>query len=814
MKLKLQRKQHLPKTKLNNKQLYRQFFSLFLCALLLPCIIVGCGSHKLSEMSPSANTTECDTDNTGMGRYTETIMDLPSDLSGSVTRLFKMADDRLVLTDTTTSFLISKDNGNTWFSDEPVWHTRLLNDENYIMDMALGPDNTAAIIYEPNIDTADSDHLLPQLLLINPDGTQIPVSVGSTNDEPYLNKVFIMGGGRIFVTAFIEDHFNIYEIMKDGSNRLFLAMDEKAPEQLLLSDHLMIIYGSEYEYPLIYDVTSEAYLKDHVLSDFVSTHHAEVTLSAASKNPFYTADWYLFSEGDKSIYLAGQDGLYRHTIGGAAMEQIIDGNLSVLSDPSYNITGITLLDNHEFFAAFGNHKLVRFTYDSNIPVKPSEILKIYSLENNDTIRQAITLYRIDHPDVYIEYDVGMSDDGVVTEQNDIGVSDADAITREDAIKKLNTEIIAGNGPDVIVMDDLPFSSYIEKGLLKDLVPTLNELNDKEPLFANIMDAMKSGDGEVYALPSEIQLPILFGDQSVISQMNDLESIADTAESMKQKYPGQDLIGTYTAEDILRLLTVASAPSWTTEKDAVNTQSISAFLEQAKRLYDVQTENFNEESPEIYVVGAQRNKSDTLINLKVIEYVGGYLPSFTCGVLYSPHTYAELSSINRISGFESCDWRAMNGQNDHIFIAKTIIGISQTAHNAECAEDFLQVCMSAPNQSNLYNGLPVNKTALNDVFSSDKAPSASSDPALDDQPYDSEFLADSDGNLISIDIYHPNEESIAALCTCIEDADTPYITDQVLEAAIYEHGAAYLQGNISLEEALDAIEKKLTIYMTE
>ena len=43
-----------------------------------------------------------------------------------------------------------------------------------------------------------------------------------------------------------------------------------------------------------------------------------------------------------------------------------------------------------------------------------------------------------------------------------GMGDGDSVTREDALKKLNTRIMAGEGPDVIVLDDMPVDSYIEK----------------------------------------------------------------------------------------------------------------------------------------------------------------------------------------------------------------------------------------------------------------------------------------------------------------------------------------------------------------
>lgn len=49
---------------------------------------------------------------------------------------------------------------------------------------------------------------------------------------------------------------------------------------------------------------------------------------------------------------------------------------------------------------------------------------------------------------------------------------------------------------------------------------------------------------------------------------------------------------------------------------------------------------------------------------------------------------------------------------------------------------------------------------------------------------------------------------------IEAADTPYIEDTVLENAVYEGGIPYMRGEMSLEDAVTAIEKKIWIYMAE
>ena len=45
-------------------------------------------------------------------------------------------------------------------------------------------------------------------------------------------------------------------------------------------------------------------------------------------------------------------------------------------------------------------------------------------------------------------------------------------------------------------------------------------------------------------------------------------------------------------------------------------------------------------------------------------------------------------------------------------------------------------------------------------------------------------------------------------------DTPYVEDTVLEETVFEEGDKYISGQQSLEEALNAIEQKIAIYLSE
>ena len=72
-------------------------------------------------------------------------------------------------------------------------------------------------------------------------------------------------------------------------------------------------------------------------------------------------------------------------------------------------------------------------------------LNIYMLNDNQNVRDAIACYAAAAPDVEIDIEVGVPD-------YDTTVSDA--------LKKLNTRLLSGNGPDIILMDDIQSESYM------------------------------------------------------------------------------------------------------------------------------------------------------------------------------------------------------------------------------------------------------------------------------------------------------------------------------------------------------------------
>ena len=60
------------------------------------------------------------------------------------------------------------------------------------------------------------------------------------------------------------------------------------------------------------------------------------------------------------------------------------------------------------------------------------------------------------------------------------------MTLEDALKTLSTDILAGNGPDVLILDGMPVDSYVKKGILTDISDVVDEVKASDGLVDSIV----------------------------------------------------------------------------------------------------------------------------------------------------------------------------------------------------------------------------------------------------------------------------------------------------------------------------------------
>lgn len=781
-----------------------------LCTILAAVMVfslMGCGGNDADSVGGAAGGANTDMASTGdgtgaqtqngdranaggqtaMGRYVEEETDLSERLSWP--RFMGMREDgSIVILDNNTGLLVSRDKGVTWDAETPDWFTSMKNEQIYIGEMTMAPDGTVVVNYDSTPGDNDYD---PAVKLILPDGTQVPVEIALTEEDMYVTQVIVSDEGRIFAKT-VE---SIYELNRDGSSEKVLTPEYAS--WICVKGNLMFIDSSwdAFERPVIYDLNTGDYVEDDVLKEFTEDNYSNRDYNGSDYGTMH-----LMTGDDDTVYIAGPKGIHRHAIGGNMVEQLVDGNLSLLSNPNYNIISMIQPEDNVFLVLCTGSKLLRFTYDPNVPSVPENMITIYSLREDNNIRQAISLYQTQNPDTFVSYQIGMSN--------------GDAVTREDAVKKLNTEIMAGTGPDLIVLDDLPISSYVDKGLLLDMTDYLSQYSAKEPLFDNIIEAMKI-NGNAYMAPAIMEVSMIAAKGEYIGNVTDLSGIAEAVEKLRREHPGENIIGICSPSDMMKRFAPTSAPKWIATDGTLDVESIGEYLEQCKRIYDAQMDGLDADTAQSYAGRSARMASfygidEYMVNWRIYLDILNYICDeqyLLSGWVEAGYDYQQVMSLDKVKAFEDTKVLPMEGQCSNVFMPGTMLGINATSGHIDAAKGFMDVFLSADVQSS-YEGFPLNQKAFDIQFTPRE------DLLQENGEYTSWATTDSEGNMVSFAVYWPADEQIAAFKSQLATASTAYIPDSVLEKAVFDSGAEYIRGDRTLEDTLNSIERTVAIYMAE
>ncbi|NLS84003.1 MAG: extracellular solute-binding protein [Ruminococcaceae bacterium] len=739
--------------------------------LALALIFTSCGNtasqaaSTLSSVTPMGRWVDDDITPSGLtaGDYPEGLWQT----ADGALHYFEISAETRALT-----HLISSDGGDTWQPQDTAWAAQLGESIDKICVSQNGTiyattynesgvgltlwrkasDGDAQKLEAENLDVCD---MTRKLYPLNDD--TLILCASSTQQAKQYNMLLNAETGEVAKT--LSDNFsneaNRFAAVPDGA--LFVYMNES---------YDMTLNGMDAKGDAL-PSTGTVELENFPLA------------SCADKNGnFYTLDEF---------------GISRIASGGTLIETILDSAKYAFGVPSNSPRDLAYMQNGDIVVALSDAssnstKLYRYRFDTALPAVAEKSITVWSLRDMPTVRAALSTFLLANKDVDVNYEVALP-------------AGETSLSADDIIRTLNTEILAGEGPDVIIFDGVDYQSYIDKGLLADL-PTIVDKTALGAMLPTVTAPFYKGES-AYVLPMRFGIPCIFGSAATLDALTTPQALADAVAAgavqasadpnTSEFYESLDsdkrcVMAFHSVDAAVEYFYGASAPL-IIQNNAVNEGALTAVLSQIHAVcghYGIVTQEESSAYGMSLTTGLAGNGA---------TMVGGEFNQF---VTASANSAVEtLLSMNLLAyattadGETDIDVRLMPSAVEGLYMPKMLSGISAASKHIDIAADFVAALLDAKTQQfTLGDGLPVTKAQLDAQVAAFKESQAKGEGIVGDATVNYDINA-----------------LVAAL-------KTPLTTNESVRDAIYTHADAMCSGKETLEEAVKGVENDLSIYLSE
>ncbi|MDR1600679.1 MAG: extracellular solute-binding protein [Oscillospiraceae bacterium] len=508
---------------------------------------------------------------------------------------------------------------------------------------------------------------------------------------------------------------------------------------------------------------------------------------------------------DGLLYVLTDDHLTRIDPATGAATRVMERTGTILGDPSVSISAMEVLAGGSVAVALGGSSvtisgggaitnvirsltsdeppaLYLLTPIGSASTSERSELRVTSLYASDRLRKAANEFERANPDIKVILETRLAE--------------GDSSPTDDHIRALNTDLLAGKGGDVLMLDGLPMDQYISRGVLKDISALVSSLG----LLPGVARGSQSSDGVTYAVPAQFTFDTLWGNKDVVSRVG---SLADLPRAALE--PDQAPMMARTPAEWLELLYPACEASIRGEDGAVNFESEAfvRFLETVKELYDSQGEINDLELP-----GRLSNSAavSARVGIDPQEMLAVYNGSIALNAMRMAGL-AQVSMAYSLSGGAEGGRVPIPGLDGAgaAYTPLIIAGVNALSRQPDLAEEFIRVLFSDETQSmESLGGIPTTSSALDKLFEDaiDRSENADIRQIL---------MIPGAGQLT---IQQPDRaawESIRAMCDTL---DQPSITDATLLGFITEETAGYFNGIGTAREAARLVQQRAFFYLNE
>ena len=367
-------------------------------------------------------------------------------------------------------------------------------------------------------------------------------------------------------------------------------------------------------------------------------------------------------------------------------------------------------------------------------------------------------------------------------------------------------------PDILILDGISSETYAEQGMLEDLSGILKEAG----LLDNIESAYTKEDGSIYEMPVKFGIPMIEGNKEDVQAVTDLASLADVLTKHKDEYGLTSesiyklpLLYSMYPQALLEKLADNSSAAWMKKDGTLDEEKIKVFLEQSERIYQAgkdamdelkaaYPQAFDDSGQPVYErAGSISGETAVLLSHNCI---------FALGDIFSPLDFAFVNSMAEID--TSLAYALWNGQIANCFIPVSRIGISSRASQKAAAEKFVEYLFSEEGQMlSREDGFPVVEAVYNgeDYWNQGEAGNV----LVTGGSSNSE-----NGQELVYSIKVPSADKVNELKQLGKMLTTPVLDNTIITSAVCENGVRYLNGEISLDEAANAVMQQVNLYLAE
>ncbi|WP_026497442.1 ABC transporter substrate-binding protein [Butyrivibrio sp. WCD2001] len=594
--------------------------------------------------------------------------------------------------------------------------------------------------------------------------------IDSTTDSYYYVNSFIAADND---TLLVSDTNGVHKYSTaDGSKTADIAFDNADTE-----------YGfSAYVYKLgdgsfgaLVNGSEQTFYK-------VDLKGEKATEVGTVDSTFYDYSFYS-GAGSHDLFASGSEGIYTYKLGDEKVSMILN---FVDSDiDTYGVSQMVAISDTEIIALIPTEDM-KYNLTYLTKVDPKTVSE----------RQQIVLGCN-----YIDYDVraqiikfNKTNDKYRIVISDYSKYDSDSEMSGGA-NKLNTDIVSGNAPDILVLDsDMPVDSYISKGLFEDMTDYFK--NDEElskvKYMDHVMEAFKN-DGKMYKLIPSFYVETVVAATDDVGNDDYTWTIDELEKLVKAKnIEHKNIFGPLTRDEVLEMALSLSGSQyidWSTLTCSYDSEAFTHLLEFVNEFpEELSEDDYNYETAALY-------RTDKALAERLYLYA------------FSDYNYEAKGTFGK--PIKTVGFPSDNGSGSALYPNLQLTMSSSSKVKDGCWE-FMRYFLSDEYQKTIDGAWPVSMTKMDELSEKAKKKPTYIDENGKEVEYDDTWYV-GDTEVI---VDPMTDDEVNEVMNFLNSIDQVGNANEAVTSIIFEEAAAYFSGQKTAAEVADIIQSRVQIYVNE